>query len=156
MASFDEDSLLARRGPLLELLDMRPELEGPGRVRVRYVVGAGHLRSGGIAHGGVLATLLDTALGLSAASLAAAGMDVVTAQLNANFVRPARLGERLDARGEVQHAGRRTAVARAEVRTEAGELVATGSATLIYLPPGDLGPPTLAAEKPVTPPEARR
>jgi uncharacterized protein (TIGR00369 family) len=76
---------------------------------------------------------MDTALGWAAGSRAPTGLDVVTAQLNVNFIRPARPGEILIAWGEVQHAGRRTAVARGEIQTADGALVATGSATLMYV-----------------------
>ena len=60
---------------------------------------------------------------------------MVTAQINVNFIRPAWSGERLEATAEVKHAGRKTAVATGEIRTEGGSLVATGSATLMYVPP---------------------
>ena len=43
----------------------------PGHVTVRYAVGPDHLRTGGIAHGGIIATLMDTALGLAASTKAA-------------------------------------------------------------------------------------
>jgi acyl-CoA thioesterase len=128
----------SRRGPLLDLLDMRPSVVGRGRVQVEYIVGKDHLRSMGIAHGGILATLLDTALGLSASTVAPPGMDVVTAQLNVNYIRPAWNGERLVAQAEVKHGGRKTAVAWAEVRTDDGSLVASGSATLFFIPARDL------------------
>lgn len=95
-----------------------------------------HLRAGGIAHGGVLASLLDAAQGMAAASLATPHQDIVTIQLNLNFIRPARENELLSARAEVLHHGRRTAVTRAEILTEAGMLVATSSATLMYVPRG--------------------
>jgi uncharacterized protein (TIGR00369 family) len=127
-----------RRGPLLDLLDLRLTVESPGRVKVAYTVGPDHLRTAGIAHGGIIATLMDTALGFAAASRAPEGLDVVTAQINVNFVRPAWMGERLEAVGEVRHSGRKTAVASGEIRNEAGTLVATGSATLVYLPKTDL------------------
>ena len=128
------------RGPFLELLGIYPEMLTPGQVRVRLVVEAEHLRSRAIAHGGVLATLMDTSLGLAAKTIAREGYDVVTAQLNVNFVRPARPGETVLAVAEVKHSGRKTAVAWAEARTEGGELVATGSATLVYLPITDFPP----------------
>jgi uncharacterized protein (TIGR00369 family) len=86
----------------------------------------------------VIATLMDTSLGLAAAHHAAEGLDVVTAQINVNFIRPAWSGEVLQATAEIRHAGRKTAVATGEIRTENGELVATGSATLIYVPAPDL------------------
>ena len=61
----------------------------------------------------------------------------MTAQLNVHFIRPACEGETLVASAEVRHAGRKTAVAQGEVRTEAGALVATASATFVYLPHTD-------------------
>lgn len=127
-----------RRGPFLDLLGMTAESHEPGRVRIAYRVGPGHLRTRGIAHGGAIATLMDTALGLAASTKAPAGLDVVTAQINVNFIRPAWSGERLVAEAEVRHSGRRTAVASGEIRTESGALVATGSATLMYVPASDL------------------
>lgn len=121
------------RGPLLTLLGMRSETIEPGHVRVYYMVGPDHLRSRGIAHGGIIATLMDTAVGLAASTKAPEGLDVVTAQINVNFIRPAWSGERLIARAEVRHSGRKTAVATGEIHTEGGTLVATGSATLVYV-----------------------
>jgi len=99
---------------------------------VELVVGEPHLRSKGIVHGGLFATLLDTAMGWAAGTTAPPGFDVVTVQLNVNFIRPARPGETLVASGQIQHAGRRTAVARGEVHAD-GHLAATGSATFLYV-----------------------
>ena len=126
-----------RRGPLLDLLGMQAVLVEPGLVKVAYTVGSDHLRSRGIAHGGVIAALMDTTLGLAAATRAPAGLDVVTAQINVNFIRPAWQGERLEGFGEVQHSGRKTAVVTGKICTESGSLVATGSATFIYVPAPD-------------------
>lgn len=133
----DPPAVASRRGPLLDLLDMRPMTVEPGRVRVAYQVASDHLRTGGIAHGGAIATLMDTALGFAASTMAPEGLDVVTAQISINYIRPARAGERLEAVGEVRHSGRRTAVATGEVRTQSGALVATGSATLMFVPDAD-------------------
>jgi uncharacterized protein (TIGR00369 family) len=118
---------------LLELLGVRPLLLEAGRSQVQVVVSSQHLRSHGIAHGGIYATLLDTSMGWAAGSRAPDGWNVVTVQLNVNFIRPAKLGETLIARGEVQHSGRRTAVAYGEIKTADGHLVATGSATFMYV-----------------------
>jgi len=127
-----------RRGPFLDLLGMTAGSTEPGRVQVVYRVGADHLRTQGIAHGGAIATLMDTALGLAASTRAPSGLDVVTAQMNVHFIRPAWSGERLVANAEVRHSGRRTAVASGEIRTDDGTLVATGSATLMFVPVRDL------------------
>ena len=80
-----------------------------------------------------MAALLDTALGSAVSTLCRADQNAVTAQLNVNFVRPAWLGESLLATGEVMHHGRQTAVARGELRTEAGSLVATASGTFLFV-----------------------
>jgi uncharacterized protein (TIGR00369 family) len=117
-----------------ELLEMRPLDYRKGHARFELIVGEKHLRTLGIAHGGVAAALLDTALGVAAATTAPEGYDVVTAQLNVNFIRPAWMGERLIASGDVQHAGKMTAVCRGELRTQEGALVGAASGTFLYLP----------------------
>jgi uncharacterized protein (TIGR00369 family) len=120
--------------PFLDLLRIRLVEAAGGRSRAELTVGAEHLRTLGIMHGGVMATLLDTSMGMAAGSVAPAGHDVVTVQLNLHFIRPAWEGETLVAVGEVRHAGRRTAVARGEVHTAAGILAGSGSATFMFLP----------------------
>ncbi len=92
-----------------------------------------HLRSLGIAHGGFIATLLDSVMGRDAGKLAPHDHYVVTAQLNVNFIRPGWEGETLLASAQIRHRGRKTAVAQGEVKTKAGALVATGSATFLYV-----------------------
>lgn len=135
------------RVPLHELLDMRPQKAAGGHARVHLTVTNAHLRSREIMHGGVFAALLDASQGMAAASQAPDGCDVVTMQLNVNFLRPAALGDELTATGDVVHSGRRTAVTRGEVRNQNGELTATGTATLMYLSirggvaQGGIGPP---------------
>src|SRR5690606_23377837 len=94
-----------------------------------------HLRSRGIVHGGVIATLVDVALGVSAATRLPAGYDIVTAQLNMNFLKPARVGDVLTATGTVVHYGARTAVASVRVTNADDMLVATGMGTLMILEP---------------------
>jgi len=123
--------------PFHELLEIRPVNQDRGRGRMELAVQERHLRTLGIVHGGVPATLLDAAMGMAASSLRPAGHNVVTAQLNVNFIRPSRAGERLVATAEVIHSGRQTAVARGEVHTEERVLVASGTATFLYLPPLD-------------------
>jgi acyl-CoA thioesterase len=127
-----------RHVPFLELLEIRPVSAGPGRAEFEMTVAERHLRTLGLLHGGVMAAFLDTALGYAAVTTAPEQHYVVTMQLNANFIRPAWRGETLRAVGEIVHTGRQTAVARGEVRTADGKLVAAGSATFMYLPqPGD-------------------
>jgi uncharacterized protein (TIGR00369 family) len=112
-----------------ERLGIRLDDEG----RLVLEVGDGHLRSLGIVHGGVVATLLDSVMGMSAGRSAPADHYVVTAQLNVHFIRPGWNGETLIATSKVRHSGRKTAVAEGEIKSSSGALVATGSATFVYV-----------------------
>jgi uncharacterized protein (TIGR00369 family) len=93
----------------------------------------GHLRTLGITHGGVIATLLDSVMGMTANRSSPADHYVVTAQLNVHFIRPSFKGETLVASSDVRHSGRKTAVTQGEIRTSSGELVATASATFLFV-----------------------
>lgn len=120
-------------GPFLEGLHAEPVSSEKGRATWRLIVAKQHLRTHGILHGGVVATLLDTAMGRAVSTLCRDDQSAVTAQLNVNFLRPAWCGETLTITGEVQHSGRQTAVARGEIRTTAGVLVATGTGTFMFV-----------------------
>jgi len=56
-------------------------------------------------HGGMLATLADNSLAMTVA-LALPGRSIATIQLNVHFVAPAKLGDFVEARGEVVKATR--------------------------------------------------
>ena len=130
-------------GGYWELLGMVPAEPsrpgGPGRVRL--VVGEQHLRSLGLMHGGVAASMLDSFMGRAAFAHSPPGHHLVTLQLNVHFIRAVRVGETLIADGEVHHHGRRTAVVHSELRTDQGKLIATGSGTFMHLPTEAERPP---------------
>lgn len=125
--------------PFLDLLDMKPIRTEDGKVEFELTIQEKHLRTLGIAHGGVAAALMDSAVGFAAGTTAPAGYHVVTVQLNLNFIRPCWVGEKLIAKGIVLHAGRQTAVARGEIRTAENYLVASGMGTFMYIkkPPSE-------------------
>lgn len=126
---------LAARFPFHELLGIVPGDFADGVASLRLVIDERHLRSQGIVHGGVLATLVDVALGASAATTLPDGHDLVTAQLNMNFLKPVRVGDELTATGTVLHRGRRTAVSQVQITTADGTAVAVGTGTLMILEP---------------------
>jgi uncharacterized protein (TIGR00369 family) len=126
-----------RQDPFHDLLRIQSIDARDGKCRVELLVVRQHLRNLGIVHGGVIASLLDTAMGIAASTFAPPFQAVLTAQLNVNFIRPVKERESLVATGEIIHSGRQTAVARGEVRTADGLLVASGSATFMYR--GDSG-----------------
>ncbi len=81
------------------------------------------------AHGGVIVTMLDSAMSLAARlHLRGAPGGILTIEMNAKFISPG-MGDRLTAEGWVI-GGRSTLFCEAEVRDEAGALVAKGMGTL--------------------------
>ncbi|CAM3261727.1 MULTISPECIES: PaaI family thioesterase [Methylobacterium] len=113
----------------IEALDVRE-----GRTRLRLVLRPEHANNLGIAHGGVICTLLDVALG-TAARLKA-GRPVVTLDMQTRFLAPGR--GTLIAEGRVTRAGRSVTFCEAEIRDAQGELVA--SATGLLKPVGEGAP----------------
>ncbi len=124
---------LSRQSPFLATLGITVVARSEGQATIRLCVDSRHLRSRGIAHGGVIATLLDTAMGIAVSGQTPEGRFPVTAQLDTKFVRPVWDGEDVLAIGEVCHRGTQTAVARGEVRTPEGVLIATGSGTFVFV-----------------------
>ncbi|MBV9455533.1 MAG: PaaI family thioesterase [Rubrobacter sp.] len=96
----------------------------PGGAVLYTNVEATHLNGSGSLHGGVYASLLDTGMGLSLASLV--GLRVATTQMNVHFLEPVREG-RITCRSEVIHSTRRTATVEGRVYDEEGNLVAMGT-----------------------------
>ncbi len=84
---------------------------GRGVCTVSGTVERRHLNINEVVHGGVYATILDTAMGGSVVSLLAEGETTATTSLYVEFLRAARRGDTLTARGEVLRRGRHIAFA---------------------------------------------
>ena len=94
-----------------------------GRTRLKVRVAPEHGNNLGIAHGGLICTLLDIAMGTAARCTV--GAPVMTLDMQTSFLSPGR-GE-LTAEGKVLRAGRSIVFCEAEVRTADGGLVAKAS-----------------------------
>lgn len=70
-----------------------------------------HLNLNEVVHGGVYATILDTAMGAAVVSVLGPGETTATTSIYVEFLRAAREGETLTARGEVLRRGRHIAFA---------------------------------------------
>ena len=78
----------------------------PGQVEYRMVIRDEHLSSPNTCHGGVLAGLMDAALGAAALSLAFTKMELVsTVEFKMNYLHAVHLHDELVARGVVDHGG---------------------------------------------------
>ena len=118
--------------PALRTLDIEPIEAEPGRVTFALNPAEFHLNPFGLVHGGVLAALLDTAMGCAVHSLLQPGVGYVTAELSVRFLRPVTVASgSLTCTGEVVRPGRGSMTVQATVTDDAGSCVATGGATCI-------------------------
>jgi uncharacterized protein (TIGR00369 family) len=109
----------------------------PGRVTVTLRPGEHHLNPLGTVHGGVLATLLDTACGCAVHTTLDAGTGYTSLDLVTRFLRPVSPATGLiTCEGEVLARGSRTATAQARVVDGAGRLLAHATSTCLLFPIG--------------------
>lgn len=112
-------------------------LNQPGDVRYTMTIRDEHLSSPGTCHGGVLAGLMDSALGAAALSLAfTAGELVSTVEFKINYLHPVRLHDQLVAHGIVEHSGKTLVVSSAIITcpTRDNLVVARGLGTFNRYP----------------------
>lgn len=118
--------------PLLRTLGIELTEIGERHALMEVVVEERHGNYFGGAHGGLIATLVDTVC-FFPRPLLPSGRLVTTTNLNVTFVRPAQPGDRLIARSELLHLGRRMASLTVRVTDGEGRLVAHGTASLMVL-----------------------
>jgi uncharacterized protein (TIGR00369 family) len=85
-----------------------------------------------IVHGGITATLLDTAMGSLAISGLPDGYTAVTSQLNIHYIAPG-IGDSLCCKAEVIHQGSKTSVISGEVYRNDGKKVAYATGTFFTI-----------------------
>lgn len=105
-----------------------------------YVVFAGELGEHlynpiGVVHGGVAATLLDSAAGSAVHTMLPAGTSYTTVDLSVHYLRPvtAELGS-IRAIGTVLNRGRRSALGQAELRDGEDRLLAHATSSCMLFP----------------------
>ena len=88
----------------------------------------------GTMHGGIVATLVDTAMGCALSSQLAANEGFTTLELKTNFVRAITPATgRIFAEGTVVHSGGRVATTEARVHDADGNLYAHATSTCLIL-----------------------
>jgi uncharacterized protein (TIGR00369 family) len=93
-----------------------------------------HYNPIGVVHGGLAATLLDSAMGCAIHSTLPAGAAYTTLEIKVNFVRAITMKTGLvRCEAKVIHVGARTATAEARLVDEAGKLYAHGTTTCLVL-----------------------
>jgi uncharacterized protein (TIGR00369 family) len=99
-----------------------------GRVRLALETTDAEKNLQGTIHGGILATLADTAMGLAVRTAIDPGRPHVTIDMTVHYLRPASPG-RIEATGTVVRAGSQIAYAEADVVGPGGTLLARASGT---------------------------
>ncbi len=103
----------------------------PGLVGLSFTPGPGHRNAQDLVHGGLLALLADTAMGLAVRSQLPAGRPHVTVQLGIQYLRPAtpEAGS-IIATGRTLKVGRTLAFASADLTVAEETVIATATATI--------------------------
>lgn len=121
---------------MVQLLNLKLVEVSEGRAVFTVQPDERHYNGLGIAHGGLAAALLDSALGCAINAMMPAGKIFTTLEMKINYVRPI-MRERGVVRCEanVIHAGGRVATAEGRIMDEDGKLYAHGTATCILFRP---------------------
>ena len=86
----------------------------------------------GIVHGGIIATLIDTAMGTLANSLLPDGFGAVTTQLNIHYLAVGK-GDYLQCKAQIDHKGTKTMVLSATVHRADGKKIAQASGSFFIV-----------------------
>ncbi|GAA0630749.1 hotdog fold thioesterase [Streptomyces thermocarboxydovorans] len=106
-----------------------------GRAVFALVPGEEHYNPIGSVHGGVYATLLDSAAGCAVQTVLPQGMGYTSLDLTLKFLRPVTVDTgKVRAIGTVLNSGRRTALAQAELRDSEDRLLAHATSSCMLFP----------------------
>jgi uncharacterized protein (TIGR00369 family) len=121
--------------PIAELMGFDGMEAEEGRVVFAAIPGPQHYNPIGTVHGGLAATLLDSAMGCAVHSTLAEGVAYTTLELKVNYIRPITSDTgRIVCEGTVVHRGGRVATAEGRVVAErSGKLLAHGTTTCLLM-----------------------
>lgn len=109
-----------------QLLDMNIVELGIGSSVLEVLISEKHLNPIGIAHGGVMFSIMDASMGMAARTI---GKDVVSLEMNINFIAPVNESDTIKTYSKILHAGQKTTVATCEAYNQKNELIATARET---------------------------
>jgi uncharacterized protein (TIGR00369 family) len=119
--------------PIAQLMGFEPVEAEEGRVVFACIPRAEHYNPIGSVHGGLAATLLDSAMGCAVHSTLPEGRGYTTLELKVNFTRPITADTgRILCEGTIVHRGTRVATAEGRLFAEGDErLLAHGTTTCL-------------------------
>ena len=119
-------------GSFNQLVGLRAEAVGQGWCRVVCQIREELCNPRGAVHGGMSATLADVAGGIAAIYASGEKRPMVTQSMSLHYLRPLT-GTKMIAEGRALKAGRKTCLARVDIRDEEEQLCCTGDLELFYL-----------------------
>jgi uncharacterized protein (TIGR00369 family) len=127
--------------PIAVMLGMAPVEVEHGRAVFAAEPAEYHYNPIGVVHGGLAATMLDSATGCAVQTTLPAGVGYTTIELKTNFIRPiARDTGRILCEAEVVHRGGTIATAEGRLFAEStGKLLAHGLSTCLIVKPSANG-----------------
>ena len=108
----------------------------PGTVEIRVPFNQRHTQQDGFLHAGVLASIMDSACGYAAYSVAPEGLNVLTVEFKVNLLVPA-IGKKFAAKAQVKRRGKTLTVCAADafaINGDREKLIATMLGTIMTLP----------------------
>ncbi len=122
--------------PMAAMLGFELAEFGDGEVEIVCSPGGFHYDPYGTAHGGLAATLLDSATGCAVQSKLPAGTGYATLNLAVNYLKPTTTGSgEIRCVGRVVSLGRTVAVSQGELTDSTDRLLARATATCIIINP---------------------
>ena len=122
--------------PIAHTLDFRPLAVEPGVVVFEFTPAEFHYNPIGSVHGGMIATVCDSACGCAVQSLLPAGSYYTSLDLSVKFLRPVTTASGpMTCDGTVTHIGGRSALAQARLTDAAGKLYAHATSSCMIFRP---------------------
>jgi len=116
--------------PFAKLLGIEVDASEPGHAVLSMKLRDDLMRNNGIAHGGAIATLIDSAMAIAIMAQLAENERTVTVDLTIHYLRPLSAGT-AKASARVVRAGRRVITVSAELFADDGKLAATAISTYL-------------------------
>ncbi|HKD14897.1 MAG TPA: PaaI family thioesterase [Candidatus Angelobacter sp.] len=107
----------------------------PGKVEIRMPFNQSHTQQDGFVHAGVISSIMDSACGYAAYSVAPEGCNVLTVEFKVSLLAPA-MGKKFVARAQVKRSGKTLTVCAADAFAIDGvreKLIATMLGTIMTL-----------------------
>jgi uncharacterized protein (TIGR00369 family) len=122
--------------PIIATLGFELDSVEAGRVQFSFEPAEYHYNPIGSVHGGVYATLLDSATGCAVHTMLPAGVGYTSLDLTVKFLRAITVDTgRVRCIGTVPHLGGRTALAQAELRDGEDRLLGTAVSSILLIRP---------------------